>query len=145
MTLRLRALVLVTTALISLPALAEDAKKDAADAPVAAAKTEPAKDFTIIKVGSEDIKNSEVMDVWKGLFPGTQAPDFASFDENIRQNVLRGLISERLLYQEALKAGYDKNEEVKKRLAQVEKQVIMQSFMEDKAKTLVTDDQLKAA
>ncbi len=86
-----------------------------------------------------------MLDLWKGLFPGGAAPDFNSFDENIRQNVLRGLVSERLIYQEALKAGTDKNEDVKKRIAALEKQVIMQSFMEQKAKDLVTDDQLKAA
>lgn len=132
----------VATALSSIPALAVNEAAAPAAKPAAAAA---AKDYTIIKVGSEEIKSSEVMEVWKGLFPGAQAPDFASFDENIRQNVLRGLVSERLIYQEAMKAGYDKNAEVKKRIAQMEKQVVMQSFMEEKAKNLVTDAQLKAA
>lgn len=103
------------------------------------------KDFTILKVGREEIKNSEVMDVWKGLFQGDKAPDFASFDENIRQNVLRSMASERLIYQEAAKAGYDKNDEVKKRVEQMQRQIAMQVFMEDKAKNLVSDAQLKAA
>jgi len=40
------------------------------------------------------IKNSEVLDTWKGCSPMVP-PDFNSFDENIRQNVLRGLVSER--------------------------------------------------
>jgi len=108
---------------------------------------EPAavKDYTILKVGSEEIRNSEVLDVWKGLFPGAAAPDFNTFDEGIRQNVLRGLVSEKLIYQEALKAGVDKSDEVKKRLAAVEKQVVMQTYMEQKAGALVTDAQLKTA
>ncbi|MDE3038400.1 MAG: peptidylprolyl isomerase, partial [Pseudomonadota bacterium] len=71
--------------------------------------------------------------------------DFNSFDENIRQNVLRGMISERLIYDQAVKAGVDKDPEVKKRIAAMAKQVIMQSFMEQKAKALVTDAELKAA
>lgn len=121
-----RALLLGATLLAAVPALAED------------------KDYTIIKLDGEEIKSSEVMSTWKGLFPNGSAPDFAGFDENIQQNVLRGLVSERLLYKEAVKAGTDKSEEVKKRLAQIEKQIIIQSFVEQKAKSMASDDQLKS-
>lgn len=163
MRMPIRALLLAATALIANPVFAAEDTADAPKTEKADTKAEPkevapgdkaekadkaaapAKDFTVLKVGGDDIKNSEVVDTWKGLFPGGQAPDFASFDENIRQNVLRGIVSERLIYNEAIKAGYDKDAEVKKRLAQLEKQVIMQSFMENKAKNLVTDDQLRAA
>jgi len=135
MKLRFAAALVLATALTSLPVYATD---NPANKPAD-------KEYTILKVGSEEIKSTEVMDVWKGLFPGGQAPEFSSFDENIRQNVLRGLVSERLIYQEATKAGFDKSAEVKKRLEQMQKQVIMQTFMEDKAKGLVTDAQLKVA
>jgi len=147
MKLPIRALLLAATALTAFPALAEDAKPDAAkEKPTAAAPAESGKDFTIIKLGNDgEVKNSEVIDIWKGLFPGGSAPDFNSFDENIRQNVLRGVISEKLIYSEAVKAGVDKDPDVKKRVAAVEKQVVMQAFMEQKAKDLVTDEQLKAA
>jgi peptidyl-prolyl cis-trans isomerase C len=146
----IRALLLAATALIAVPAIAQDAAKEPAAAPATTATPAPAtqaplKDYTVIKMGSEEIKNSEVQDIWKGLFPGGSAPDFNSFDENIRQNVLRGLVSERLIYREALKSGIDKSDEVQKRLEAMRKQVIMQAFMEEKAKTLVTDAQLKAA
>lgn len=139
MILTLRATLLATAMLAAYPAFAEDAK------PAAAAAAAETKDYTIIKLGGDDIKNSEVNDIWKGLFPTGAAPDFNNFDENVRQNVLRGLISEKLLYKEAITAGYDKNEDVKKRLAALEKQIIIQSFMEQKAKGLVTDAQLKTA
>jgi peptidyl-prolyl cis-trans isomerase C len=134
MNLTFRAFLLITATIFATPAFAEDAK------PVDAIK-----DFVILKVGNEEIKNSEVLDVWKGLFPGGSAPDFSTFDENIRQNVLRGLVSEKLIYQEAVKAGVDKSDEVKRRLAGLEKQVVMQTYMEQKAKTLVGDADLKAA
>jgi peptidyl-prolyl cis-trans isomerase C len=143
MNLTFRAFLLATVATFALPAFAADSKP--ADKKEAAKPADAGKDYTILKVGNEEIKNSEVMDVWKGLFPNGSAPDFATFDENIRQNVLRGIVSERLIYQEAVKDGYDKSPEVEKRLEAMKKQVIMQSFMEDKAKTLVTDDQLKSA
>jgi len=138
------AALLLATALVSLPVMAEEKPAEAAK-PAASAPAAATKDYTILKVGAEEIKSTEVMDIWKGLFPGGSAPDFATFDENIRQNVLRGLVSERLIYQEAMKAGFDKNEEVKKRIEQMQKQVIMQTFMEDKSKALVSDAQLKAA
>ena len=136
-------LALLSTTMLSFPALAEDAKTEVAPAADAKPVT-PAKDYTVINLDGEDIKNSDVMEVWKGLFQGGAVPDFATFDENIRQNVLRGLVSERLIYKEALKAGIDKNEDVKKRLENLQKQLIIQSFMESKTKTLVTDDQIKA-
>lgn len=133
----LRILLLAAAAMFTGPVFADD---DAAKAPAA-----PVKDYTVIKLGDEDIKNSEVLDVWKSLFQNGAAPDFNSFDENIRQNVLRGLVSERLIYQEAIKAGTDKDPEVKKRIAALEKQIVMQAFMEQKAKSLVTDAQLHEA
>lgn len=150
--MNLRTLLLVAAAALAFPAFAEEAKP--ADKKSAASKepakeepkaAEPAKEYTILKLGSEEIKSGEVVDVWRGLFPSGSAPDFESFDENIRQNVLRGLVSERLIYQEAVKSGLDKSDEVKKRVAAMEKQVIMQSYMEQKAKSLVSDDQLKTA
>ena len=102
-------------------------------------------DYTIVKYGTDEIKVSEVLETWKTLFPGGNAPDFKSFDENIRQNVLRGMVSEKILYKEALKAGFDKNPIVKKRMDEMQKQIVLQSYMEDKAKALVTDDQLRKA
>lgn len=140
----LRALLAVTTMLAAFPAYAQEAAPVAAPAAAPAAAS-PSKDYTIIKLGNEQIKNSEVLDIWKGLFPGGAAPDFNTFDENIRQNVLRGVISERILYQQAVKEGFDKSEEVKKRLAALEKQVVLQSYMEKKAATLVSDNELRAA
>lgn len=123
-----------------------EAKADAA-AEVKAAKAEGkhAKDFTVLKLDGEEIKNSEAEEMWKGLFPGGSAPDFNSFDENIRQNVLRGIVSERLLYQEAVKDGFDKSDEVQKRLESLKKQLVIQTFIEHKAKKLITEQQLKTA
>lgn len=125
---------------------AQEAPQAPAAAPAAqAAAPKSAKDFTVLRLGPEEIKNSEAEEVWSGLFPGGSAPDFGTFDETIRQNVLKGMVSERLLLQEAAREGFDKSEEVKKRLEVLEKQVILQTFMESKAKSLVTEAQLKEA
>jgi len=101
-------------------------------------------DYTIIKYNNgEEMKLSEVMDTWKTLFPGGNAPDFKTFDENIRQNVLRGLVSERLLYKEAIKAGYDKNPDVKKRVEDMQRQIVLQAYMEERSKQMISDEELK--
>lgn len=101
------------------------------------------KDYTVISIDGDDIKNSDIQDVWKSLFQGGAVPDFSTFDENIRQNVIRGLVSERLIYKEALKNDYDKNEDIKKRLDALKKQLIIQAYIESKAKSMVTDEQIK--
>lgn len=137
---------------VSFPSFAADDSKEApkdapaADAatPAADAKSATPKDYTIINLDGEDIKYSDVMDVWKGLFQGGTVPDFNSFDENIRQNVLRGLVSEHLLYKEAVKNGVDNSEDIKKRLESLKKQLVIQTYIETKSKALVTDDQIKA-
>lgn len=154
------ALLLSSSSILSLaamPALAEDAAKDAgkeaAPAAAPAEKTDKAApaakpkaaDYTILRFGNQEIKSSEVRDIWSGLFPGSSAPDFDTFDESIRQNVLRGIVSERLIYDQAVKDGFDKNPDVVKRLAALQKQVVMQTYVENKSKTLITDQQLKAA
>lgn len=102
-------------------------------------------DYTIVKYGNDEIKYSDVQETWKTLFPGGNAPDFKSFDENIRQNVLRGMVSEKLLYKEAVKAGFDKSPEVKKRMEEMQRQIVLQAYMESKAKEMVTDAELKKA
>lgn len=143
----LPASLLLTTILVAFPAWAQDPKApaDAKSAAPAPAKAPVAvKDYTVINLDGEEIKYSEIMEIWKGLFQGAAAPDFSSFDENIRQNVLRGIVSERLIYKEAVKSGFDKNEDIKKRIENLQKQLIMQGFVENKAKSLVTDEQVKA-
>lgn len=149
----LNAALLAATSFFAFSALAQEAPPapsekpaESAAAPVAAKPAASAQsgDFTIIKIGSDEIKNSEVQDVWKNLFTGDTAPDFATFDENIRQNVLRGMVSERLIFQEALKAGFDKNAEVQKKIEAMKNQVVMQSFIEDQAKHLVAEKDVKA-
>lgn len=138
MNLLLRATLVAATVAFALPAVAQDAKQDAP-------KPAAPKDYTILKVAGEDLKFSDVADIWKGLFPTGNAPDFSALEQDKRENVLRGLATERLIYSEAVKSGFDKNEDVKKRAANVERQIIMQAYMENKAKSLATEADLKAA
>lgn len=145
----------VATALFTFPVLAADgepAASAAAPAAEAAAPTEPAKpslepayakDAPVVKVNGETITYTDVQNVWNNLFSGNNPPEFASFDEKVRLNVLRGMVSERLVYNEAVKAKYPEKKEVQQRLDDLKKQVVMQSFMEDKAKEMVSESDIK--
>ncbi len=127
---------LIAFSLPTHPVMAQEAP--AATAPAAA-------DYTILKAGNEEIKKSEVMAIWNSIFPGGQAPDFETFDENIKQNVLRGIVSERLLLKEAEKAGVANSEEVKKQIEQATRQIKVRAFLAEKAKAEITEEKIKAA
>jgi len=129
---------LITTALamlISLPVLAEDK---------APPKTET-KDYVILKVGDDNVKKSEVDAVWKSIFPGGNPPEFDSFEEKIKDNVLRGIASEHIISKEAEKSDIKNTPEVKEKIAAAEKQIIIEAYLKVKTKELVSDDKLKAA
>lgn len=102
-----------------------------------------AKDYVILKINGDEIKRSEVDAMWKGIFPGGDAPSFDAFDDNIRQNVLRGLVSERLMLKQATDEGVADKPEVKQRLETARSQIIVQSFLAEKTKDAVTDEKLK--
>lgn len=122
--------------LMSVPAHAEDKGTD---------KDTAKKDYVILKVDGDTIKRSEVEKVWKGIFPGDNAPSFDSFDSKIKDNVLRGVASEHVVEKEADKSGVVDSADVKERIEQLKKQAILQEFLKEKAKELVTERDLKTA
>ena len=138
----------LTTALalvMAMPLYAADEKTDSK--PVdkkEQVKKETKADYVVLKVGDEEIKKSEVETVWKSIFPGGNPPPFDGFDEKIKENVLRGIASEHIIQKEADKSGIKNSEEVKARLANAEKQIVIQEFLKAKTKELVNDDKLKA-
>lgn len=103
------------------------------------------KNYTILEVDGEKIPSSEALDAWKSLFPEGVAPEFEGFDEDIRQNVLRGLVSERLLYKEAETKGVPQRADVQRRLRNLEKQITIQAYIEDLANSFVTEKSIKQA
>ena len=146
---------LATTAIIALhsAAFAEEAKEQpaasaaatSAEAPAAKETAKPAKDYVILDVNGDKIKYSEVEALWKSHFQGQEAPDFASFDQRIRDNLIRGVVSERLLLKEAMSQGMDKDPQVLQRLELIKRQLTLQSFMDKQTSSAVSDDKLKAA
>lgn len=116
----------------------------AAWALLVAAPTLAADDYVILEVGEREIRKSEVQAVWDGLFPEGQAPDFDTVEEPIKQNVLRGTVSEYLLYDEALEADIDEQEAVQRRIEEARRKLIVRAFIDHKGETLISEDDVKA-
>lgn len=104
-----------------------------------------AADFTMLKINGADVKQSEVIEAWNGVFPAGQAPEFEGFDPKVKDNVLRGIISEQVLLQEANKQKIGESPEVVLKVEQLRRKVMVQQLLEQKAGSLVTDDDVKEA
>ncbi len=102
-------------------------------------------DYTVIKVDGEEITKSEIDMVWEGLFPPGAAPAFDQFDAKVRENVLRGIISEHILYKEAEKQKISDDPVVQRRAELERRKVIVQALLEKESDGFVNDDDLQAA
>lgn len=132
---------LATTALVALPAYAEEKTEDK---PAVEAKESKPADYVILEVDGEKIKYSEVVTIWSAMFPQGTAPDFSRFDEKVRQNVLRGIISEKLIHTEVKASGIENSAEVKEMLEKLKTKLVAQTFLEKKAGEKVTDASVRA-
>ncbi len=89
-----------------------------------------AKDYTILKVEGEEVSYSEVQEIWDGLFPGDEAaPPIDQFGEAIKSNVIRGIVSERLMLKDAEAGKLHERRDVKKKLEAARRQVLVQEHL----------------
>lgn len=98
-----------------------------------------AEDYVILEVGKHEITKSEIETIWNNLFPAGQGPAFEKAEEPIRQKILRGAVSEYVLYDEALKAGIDEEQEIQDKLALLERKLIVRHFIDQKSNELVEE------
>lgn len=91
-----------------------------------------ADDYVLMKVNNQDVTKSEVDRMWGGLFPQGQAPDLSTMQPEMRDKILRGIMTERLLLGEALKQGVDKSDAVQKDLEEVKRKLVVKHFLEAK-------------
>ncbi len=106
---------------------------------------ESTKDYVILKVNGESIKKSEVITVWTALFPEGSAPNFDRFEENVRENVLRGVISEHILHKQAQASGIENSPEIQQQLTKLKEKLVTQAYLEKKAADAVTEDKIRKA
>ena len=106
--------------------------------------TEKAGDYTILKINGEDVKRSTVEGIWTALFPEGSAPAFDKTDDKVKQNVLRGVIGEYLLYKKAVESNIEQKPEVQQKLALLKKKLVVEAFLQEKAASEVTPAAVKA-
>jgi peptidyl-prolyl cis-trans isomerase C len=110
-----------------------------------AAKAAPVKDYLIAEVGGEKIFYHDVEKTWSEIFPGDgAAPPLANFGDAIRENVVRGLVSEKLMLKEAQDKKLDDSAAVQEKLAQIKNQLVVQELLKERNKSVVTDAKVKA-
>ena len=107
--------------------------------------TSAAGDYTMLKVNGQEIPHSHVISTWNNLFPGDNAPDFDSFDDTMRHNVLRGIIGEHLIYQEAVASGIENNPRFRQELEAMRKKLLSEMYLQEKTLLKVTDDRVRDA
>lgn len=148
---------------VSLPALAEPApgaeksgkgaavekvapeKTEAVKNAAGAAKAKNPKDYVIAKVNGDNLYFSEVEDLWNAFFAGGKAPEFDSFDEKVKQQIVRELVSKKLFYAQALKDNVDKTPEYMKQFEAARRQLAIQLYVQNKTKGLLSEEKVKDA
>jgi peptidyl-prolyl cis-trans isomerase C len=106
-------------------------------------KTAEKEDYIILRVNNEAVSRSRVLNIWHNLFPDGKAPDFDSFDDKVRMNVLRGIVSEQLVFEAAKKSGIENSPEMAEKLSKLKEKLIMQAFLEKKADAKVSDKEIR--
>ncbi|HON55937.1 MAG TPA: redoxin domain-containing protein [bacterium] len=86
-------------------------------------------------VGSEIITIDEFQEILSSL-----PPQYKSHFQNNPQILLEELISQTVLYNEALRQNFDKRQEIKKIIDKTIKNILIQAFIEDQLKNTETKD-----
>lgn len=125
----LAGILFVTTASAAEKPAAAATDKAATPAKPAAASTD---DYVMLKVNNQDITASEIKRMWDNLFPPGTATDFNTLKPEMRDKILRGIMTEHLLLSEALKEGVDKSDAVQRQLEDIRKKLIVRAYIEAK-------------
>lgn len=104
---------------------------------------EDAKDYSMVTIDGHDVKRSEVMSVWNEMFPKNAAPDFDTIDDSVKQNMIRGLVGEYLIHKTAKDAGFEKKDDILQQMERIKKKLVVQAFLDEKASSLVTPEDLQ--
>ncbi len=104
-----------------------------------------ADDYVMMKVNNVEVPASEVQSMWESLFPPGAAPALNSVKPDMRDKLLRGVMTEKLLLAEADKQHIDQSPEVAKQLEQIKKKLVVKTFLDKKTGDMITDADLKRA
>jgi peptidyl-prolyl cis-trans isomerase C len=101
-------------------------------------------DYVVLDINGEKVKYSQVEEVWKSLFAADEAPPLDGVDDKVRQNVLRGVVGEYLLFAKAMDSGIEKQPEIARKLEGARKKIIVDAFLEQQAAKDVTQANINA-
>lgn len=119
---------------------AEDkAKTETADTATEAKKD----DYVVLKYKGGEMKRSELDKVWGSMFPGEDAPNYDSFDANVKAEILKNIARERLVLSKAESKGTQHTDAVKEQLEALKKQVVIQVYLKSILDDIIPEKDIK--
>ncbi len=103
-----------------------------------------ADDYVMLKINGQNISAAEVQQSWEGLFPPGTAPAFDTASPAVQQNVLRGIVTEKLLLIESEKQGIETRDAVRQEVEAARRKIILQHFLDQKSANLIGEDEIQA-
>ena len=103
-----------------------------------------ADNYTMLEVNGMAFSKEDVLNVWQEMFPKGSAPNFSEVDDNVKQGLIRGIVGEQLINNQAIDAGFANKPEIQQQVERIKKKVVVQAFLDEKAASIVTPAAVKA-
>lgn len=124
-------------------ATAQDETQDEKAADETKTEATTTDDYVVLRYNGGEIRKSELDRLWSNMFPSPDAPEFDSFDDNVKVEILKNVARERLILDKAYAKNLDKSDEVKKQLENLKRQVMIQAYFKTIMDELVPEKELK--
>lgn len=122
---------------------AEDKQDSKAKTETVKKEAAKAGDYTVVKYKDGEIKRSELDRMWKSMFPGADAPEYDSFDDNVKAEILKNIARERVVLEKAYAKNVQHTDEVKEQLEALKKQVVIQAYLKSMLDQIVPEKDVK--
>lgn len=119
-----------------------DDKAKAVEAPAAAAKADDS-DYVVVKYDGKEIRKSEFDTLWDATFPDGSAPKYSDFTDAEKVELLKNLVRERIILDEAYAKNIDKTDIIKKQLDNAKRQLIAQAYLKTVGEKLVSEKDVR--
>lgn len=100
-------------------------------------------DYVVLKYKGGEMKRSELDKVWASMFPGKDVPDYDSFDDNVKAEILKNIARERLVLAKAESKGTQHTDAVKEQLEALKKQIVIQVYLKSILDDIVPEKDVK--
>ncbi|MCH2547756.1 MAG: peptidylprolyl isomerase [Alphaproteobacteria bacterium] len=114
----------------------------------AAAKTDKkseakGEDYAVIKYKGGQVMRSELDMLWQNMFPNADAPDYDSFDDNVKAEILKNIARERLVLNKAQAKNVEHTNEFKERMDVMKRQMMIQVYLKSMLDEIVPEKDVK--